>query len=72
LANNIDNALTSNQIEFLNLIIHYLTENGAMEPDRLYESPFTDFNPRGAEGLFKSEEVTELFTVLTDLRTEAA
>jgi EcoEI R protein C-terminal len=30
--------LTANQIEFIDLIINYLTEHGAMEPDRLYES----------------------------------
>jgi type I restriction enzyme R subunit len=32
--------LTPNQIEFIDLVINYLTEHGAMEPDRLYESPF--------------------------------
>jgi len=53
--------LTANQIEFIDLIINYLTEHGAMEPDRLYESPFTDFNPLGVEGLFKPAEITELF-----------
>jgi type I site-specific restriction endonuclease len=54
--------LTANQIEFINLIINYLTEHGAMDPDRLYESPFTDFSPLGVEGLFKPADVTELFT----------
>lgn len=51
---------------------HYLTEHGAMDPDRLYESPFTDFSPRGVEGLFKPAEVTELFTVLSQIRARAA
>jgi type I restriction enzyme, R subunit len=43
-----------------------------MEPDRLYESPFTDFNPLGVEGLFKPAEITELFTVLNQIRASAA
>jgi type I restriction enzyme, R subunit len=43
-----------------------------MEPDRLYESPFTDFNPLGVEGLFKPADVTELFTVLSHIRARAA
>ena len=64
--------LTANQIEFINLIINYLTEHGAMDPERLYESPFTDFNPLGVEGIFKPAEVTELFTVLGNIRARAA
>jgi type I restriction enzyme R subunit len=64
--------LTANQIEFINLIIDYLTEHGAMDPARLYESPFTDFNPLGVEGIFKPAEVTELFTVLSHIRARAA
>jgi hypothetical protein len=31
-------------------IVDYLTENGVMDPKRLYECPFTDVNPRGPEG----------------------
>jgi type I restriction enzyme, R subunit len=64
--------LTSSQIEFMDLIINYLTEHGAMDPERLYESPFTDFSPLGVEGIFKPAEVTELFTVLENIRTQAA
>ena len=43
-----------------------------MDPDRLYESPFTDFSPLGVEGLFKPAEITELFTVLSHIRARAA
>jgi type I restriction enzyme, R subunit len=34
--------LTANQIRFIDLIIDYLTQNGVMEADLLYEAPFTD------------------------------
>jgi type I restriction enzyme, R subunit len=64
--------LTANQIEFIDLIINYLTENGAMELGRLYESPFTDLSPLGVEGLFKAAEITDLFTVLNHIRDRAA
>jgi type I restriction enzyme R subunit len=64
--------LTANQIEFVDLVINYLTEHGAMELGRLYESPFTDLNPLGVEGLFKPAEITDLFTVLNHIRTSAA
>jgi type I restriction enzyme R subunit len=63
---------TANQVEFVNLIVDYLTENGVMDPHLLYESPFTDVSPRGPEGLFSSEQVEQLVGVLTEIRERAA
>ena len=64
-------SVTANQIEFINLVIDYLTENGVMEPDRLYESPFTDDNPRGPEGIFHSAQVDHIVQVLEEIRQRA-
>lgn len=63
--------LTANQIEFVNLIVDHLTGDGAMRPERLYESPFTDLNPRGPDGIFPSAQVDELVTLLADIRKRA-
>ncbi len=63
---------TANQVEFVNLIVDYLTENGVMDPRRLYESPFTDVNPKGPEGLFSSAQVDQLVAVLAKIRERAA
>jgi len=63
---------TTNQIEFINLVVQYLTENGVMEPDRLYESPFTDINPRGPEGVFPSAKVDQMVKVLKEIWQSAA
>jgi type I restriction enzyme, R subunit len=63
---------TANQIEFINLIVDHLTQRGWMEPALLYESPFTDFSPRGVEGVFNSTEVTQLLSILTSIRERAA
>jgi type I restriction enzyme R subunit len=63
---------TPNQIEFINLVVQYLTENGVMEPDRLYESPFTDINPQGPEGVFSSAKLDQMVQVLVDIRQRAA
>ncbi len=63
--------LTANQIEFVNLIVDHLTEHGAMKPELLYESPFTDLNPLGPEGIFNSAQVDELVAVLSLVRARA-
>ncbi len=63
---------SANQIEFINLIIDYLTERGAMDPRRLYESPFTDFDDQGVSGVFQQAEVMRIVQVLNDVRERAA
>jgi type I restriction enzyme, R subunit len=65
-------SLTANQIEFVNLIIDHLTEHGIIEPARLYESPFTDFNPKGVEGLFTPPQVKELLEIVSTVHDNAA
>lgn len=51
---------TANQIEFINLVIEHLTDQGAMDPALLYEPPFTDLAPTGPDQLFDPEKVTRL------------
>jgi type I restriction enzyme R subunit len=63
--------LSANQIEFVNLIIDHLTEHGVMNPELLYESPFTDLNPQGPEGVFNSAQVDELVSLLSNIRARA-
>ncbi|MEG4293856.1 type I restriction-modification enzyme R subunit C-terminal domain-containing protein [Microcoleus sp. C2C3] len=64
--------LNSNQIEFVNMIVDYLTAHGAMDAAILYESPFTDITPQGPEGLFTSTQLDELFSILEEVSTRAA
>jgi type I restriction enzyme, R subunit len=64
--------LTANQIQFVNLVIDYLTQAGWMTPSQLYESPFTDFSPRGIEGVFDSTQVTQLLSILNGIRQSAS
>jgi type I restriction enzyme R subunit len=63
--------LRANQIEFLNLIIEHLTEHGLMDARLLYDSPYTDFSPRGVDGVFESKDVDELVSLLDDVRKRA-
>lgn len=64
--------LNGNQIEFINLIIDHLTERGAMDPRRLYESPFTDFDDQGVSGVFSPADVQHIVRVLSTVRERAA
>jgi type I restriction enzyme, R subunit len=64
--------LTANQIHFVNLVINYLTQSGWMSAAQLYESPFTDFSPKGVEGLFGPEQVLPMVGILNDIRERAA
>jgi type I restriction enzyme R subunit len=43
-----------------------------MSPKLLYESPYTDFNPKGVEGVFGHAQVHQLFGVLNEIRERAA
>lgn len=65
-------AVSASQIEFINLVVNYLTENSIMETDRLYESPFTDINPQRPEGVFKSAQVDRIVNILTEIKLRAA
>lgn len=62
---------TANQIEFINVIIDHLTDQGFMDPGLLYASPFIDFNPKGVDGLFTADQVTAIFTILDGVRQTA-
>lgn len=66
-----DKTLNASQIEFVNLIVNYLTEHGVMGAALLYESPFTDLTPKGPDGLFTSPQVDEIVAVLNLVRAGA-
>jgi type I restriction enzyme R subunit len=63
--------MTANQIEFVNLIVNYLTEHGVMDTSLLCESPFTDLTPQGPDGIFTSTQVDELISLLVQVRQMA-
>ena len=64
--------LTSTQYDFLNMIIEHLTARGIVEPELLYESPFTDLNPSGVAGVFGDNEVAEIVSILDAIKRRAA
>ncbi|MGH3838126.1 MAG: type I restriction-modification enzyme R subunit C-terminal domain-containing protein, partial [Pseudonocardiaceae bacterium] len=67
-----DKTLCANQIEFINMIIEYLTQHGTMTAAQLYEPPFTDIAPRGPDILFTSERLADLIVILDDVTARAS
>lgn len=63
---------TPDQIEFVELIIEELMQNGAMQPERLFESPYTDLDDSGVSGIFPPAKVAHIVTVLREITMRAA
>jgi len=59
------------QIEFINMVIEHLTDQGMMDPGLLYEPPFTDVAPTGPEKLFDEEKIVRLFTKIRAINDSA-
>ncbi|MYF45462.1 MAG: DEAD/DEAH box helicase [Rhodobacteraceae bacterium] len=67
-----DRNYSRNQIEFVNLVIDYLTQHGTIDPGRIYESPFIDVAPQGPNAIFPASDVDEFFNIVKHLRDTAA
>jgi type I restriction enzyme, R subunit len=66
-----DGQATANQIEFIEMVVSELVQNGVVEPARLFESPYIAFNSQGPVGIFPPEAVRRIFTVLESIRSTA-
>ncbi len=66
-----DSMLTPEQIEFIELVIEELTQNGVVPPERLFEPPFTDINAQGPTAVFPMGQVTRIVKVLDEVRARA-
>ncbi len=64
--------LNPEQIEFLELVIDELTQNGVVVPERLFEPPYTDINAHGPTALFEAAQVAYIVSVLKDISARAA
>ncbi|EEN87937.1 helicase C-terminal domain protein [Rhodococcus erythropolis SK121] len=62
---------TSQQIDFVNLIISHLTRHGVMDPGLLYEPPFTDKAPMGLDQVFDGVAADRIVTVLREINDSA-
>jgi type I restriction enzyme R subunit len=64
--------LSAAQLEFVNLIIEHLSEAGEIDPQLLYEPPFTDRHEQGLSGVFDQDAAQTVVGVIRALNEAAA
>lgn len=64
--------LNPDQIEFIELVVQELTQNGVVPPERLFEPPFTDINSQGPTAVFPAVQVMRIVEVLKEIRARVA
>ncbi|WP_258934716.1 hypothetical protein [Nesterenkonia pannonica] len=62
---------SAEQLRFIELIVDYLSVNGAMKAASLYQSPFTDYAPNGPDEVLGEDRVDTVVTILEDFRDRA-
>jgi type I restriction enzyme, R subunit len=66
-------ALNANQIRFLELLKTHISTYGAIELDKLWDSPFTSLHSDGIDGVFSdSAQVDALLDLISNLNESAA
>jgi type I restriction enzyme R subunit len=64
--------LTAVQIQFLNTIKLFLTNNGKIDPSKLYDSPFKTYHSLGIDGVFNEEQSTNIFSILENFNKQTS
>lgn len=61
----------SQQIRFMDTIINFFTVKGVIEPDMLFEPPFTDINTSGIMGVFDEATSTRIIELIREINANA-
>ena len=64
--------LTADQIEFIDMTLDSLTENGVIDPKLFYESPFTDIDAMGIVGVFGKDDAQQVISIVRKLNDAAS
>ena len=64
--------LSADQIRFVDMLIDYLSKNGVIDTDMLFEEPFTKFHMEGIAGVFDKKSITELLSILRRIDANSA
>lgn len=63
--------LSSNQIDFIKAIKHYVEEKHDIQRTDLVKNPFTKFHKMGIQGMFQGSLMNELVEIIDDKKEEA-
>lgn len=63
--------LTANQNQFISLIINFLTKNGTVNAEMLYEPPFTRLHLEGVSGIFDDTRAETIINILNRINQNA-
>ncbi|QHK21101.1 hypothetical protein GU243_16830 [Pseudarthrobacter psychrotolerans] len=63
--------LTSQQLDFLQVLTTHLVENGKVQPGALFDSPYNELAPSGPDVLFGDDRVVKLFSILRSIEDRA-
>lgn len=56
--------LSAVQIQFLDTIKLFLTSNGKIDLEKLYDSPFKNYHSLGIDGVFNEEQADNIFSII--------
>lgn len=63
--------LNPTQIHFINIIIDYLSVNGTIDKQLLFERPFTEINDQGLTGVFSMEQAGTIVKIIDTINKNA-
>jgi len=63
--------LSADQITFINNIIGFLTQNGTIDKEMLFEPPFTNINDQGITGVFDEVMVGKIVKIIDQVNENA-
>lgn len=64
--------LTAVQIQFLDTLKLFLTNNGKIDPTKLYDSPFKNYHSLGIDGVFDEEQSTNIFNIIENFNKQTS
>jgi type I restriction enzyme R subunit len=58
--------LNATQIQFIDTLKLFLTNNGKLDPSKLYDTPFKNFHSLGVDGVFSEQQTDVIFKIIED------